>query len=76
MKNSSDTIANQARDLPTCSEMPQPPALPASCPQSRSIRIYCSRSSAVPTQKQAGGSLSSARWKQLLSFRPVSEDSF
>jgi len=28
MKNSSDTIENRTRDLPTCSAMPQPTALP------------------------------------------------
>jgi hypothetical protein len=28
MKNSSDTIGNQTRDLPTCSAVPQPNALP------------------------------------------------
>jgi len=28
MKNSSDTIGNQTRDLPTCSAVPQPTALP------------------------------------------------
>jgi len=28
MKNSSDTIGNQTRDLPTCSVVPQPTALP------------------------------------------------
>ena len=28
MKNSSDTIGNRTRDLPTCSAVPQPTALP------------------------------------------------
>ena len=28
MKNSSDTIGNRTRDLPTCSAEPQPTALP------------------------------------------------
>jgi hypothetical protein len=28
MKNSNDTIGNRTRDLPTCSAMPQPTALP------------------------------------------------
>ena len=28
MKNSNDTIGNQTRDLPTCSAVPQPTALP------------------------------------------------
>jgi len=28
MKNSSDTIGNQIRDLPTCRAVPQPTALP------------------------------------------------
>jgi len=28
MKNSSDTIGNQTRDLPTCSAVPQATALP------------------------------------------------
>jgi hypothetical protein len=28
MKNSDDTIGNQTRDLPTCSAVPQPTALP------------------------------------------------
>ena len=28
MKNSSDTIRNQTRDLPACSAVPQPTALP------------------------------------------------
>jgi hypothetical protein len=28
MKNSSDTIGNRARDLPTCSTVPQPTAPP------------------------------------------------
>ena len=28
MKNSSDTIGNRTRDLPICSAVPQPPALP------------------------------------------------
>jgi len=28
MKNSNDTIANETRDLPTCSAVPQPTALP------------------------------------------------
>ena len=34
MKNSSDTIGNGTRDLPTCSAVPQPTALPAACPLS------------------------------------------
>ena len=33
MKNSNDTIGNQTRDLPVCSAVPQPTALPAACPQ-------------------------------------------
>jgi hypothetical protein len=28
MKNSNDTIGNRTRDLPTCSAVPKPPALP------------------------------------------------
>ena len=32
MKNSNDTIGNRTRDLPTCSTVPQPSALPAACP--------------------------------------------
>jgi hypothetical protein len=32
MKNPKDTIGNQTRDLPTCSAVPQPTALPAACP--------------------------------------------
>ena len=28
MKNSNDTIGNRTRDLPTCSAVPQPTALP------------------------------------------------
>jgi len=28
MKNSNDTIGNRTRDLPTCSTVPQPTALP------------------------------------------------
>jgi len=28
IKNSNDTIGNRARDLPTCSAVPQPTALP------------------------------------------------
>ena len=32
MKNSSDTIGNRTRDLPACSALPQPTALPAACP--------------------------------------------
>jgi hypothetical protein len=32
MKNSNDTIGNRTRDLPTCSAVPQPTALPAACP--------------------------------------------
>jgi hypothetical protein len=32
MKNSSDTIGNRTRDLPTCSAVPQPIAPPAACP--------------------------------------------
>jgi hypothetical protein len=34
MKNSNDTIGNQTRDLLVCSEVPQPTAPPAACPQS------------------------------------------
>ena len=33
MKNSSDTIGNRTRDLPTCSIVPQATALPAACPR-------------------------------------------
>jgi hypothetical protein len=32
MKNSSDTIGNRTRNLPTCSAVPQPTAPPAACP--------------------------------------------
>jgi len=32
MKNFSDTIGNQTRDLPTCSAVRQPTAPPAACP--------------------------------------------
>ena len=31
-KNSSETIGNRARDLPTCSAVPQPTVPPAACP--------------------------------------------
>jgi len=31
MNNSNDTIGNRNRDLPTCSAVPQPTALPAAC---------------------------------------------
>ena len=37
MKNSSDTIGNRTRDLPTCSAVPQPTALPRALKYSNSI---------------------------------------
>ena len=37
MKNSNDTIGNRTRDLPTCSAVPQPTALPRAPPQRRII---------------------------------------
>jgi hypothetical protein len=42
MKNSSDTIGNQTRDLPACRTVSQPIAPPAACPWL--IRVYKRRS--------------------------------
>jgi hypothetical protein len=43
MKNSSDTIGNETRDLPVCSAVPQPTAPPAACPTLRcTFRVFCS----------------------------------
>jgi hypothetical protein len=36
MKNSSDTIGNQTRDLQACSTVPQPTVPPAACREVRS----------------------------------------
>jgi hypothetical protein len=33
MKKSSDTVENRTRDLPACTAVPQPTALPAACPR-------------------------------------------
>jgi len=40
MKNSNDTIGNRTRDLPTCSAMPQPTALPRTPIDVTGISIY------------------------------------
>jgi len=40
MKNSNDTIGNRTRDLPTCSAVPQPTALPRA-----PLRIFYLRNS-------------------------------
>jgi len=40
MKNSSDTIGNRTRDLPTCSAVPQPTAPPRAPPMNSTIGKY------------------------------------
>jgi hypothetical protein len=37
MKNSSDTLWNRTCDLPNCSAVPQPAALPAACPEDAAV---------------------------------------
>jgi len=46
MKNSSDTIGNRNRDLPTCNAVPQPTALPAACPRLTEYEVK------MPTMKE------------------------
>jgi hypothetical protein len=44
MKNSSDTIGNRTRDLPACSEVPQPNAPPSTltlCTTTLNIEMFC-----------------------------------
>jgi len=42
MKNSSDTIGNRTRDLPTFNALPQPTAPPAACPDINDVNVNLS----------------------------------
>jgi hypothetical protein len=44
MKNFSDIIGNESRDLPACSAVPQPTAQPAACPtQVQCCSLFCQK---------------------------------
>jgi hypothetical protein len=50
MKNSSDTIGNQTRDLPACSIVPQPtapPRAPETEDKEQSINFFCHQISSL-----------------------------
>ena len=40
MKNANDTIGNRTRDLPNCSAVPQPTALPRTPTTSRAVTFF------------------------------------
>ena len=55
MKNSSDTIGNQSRDLPACSALPQPTAPPAAWPPALQVgRFILGEKAPVPIQLEPG----------------------
>jgi hypothetical protein len=63
MKNSEDTIENRTRDLPACSTMPQPTALPHYMDRVKTfnltiltteISLFTQKGKAIPLQASAG----------------------
>ena len=45
MKNSSDTIGNRTRSLPTCTAVPQPTVPPAACPSFSKVTLLIKENS-------------------------------
>ena len=77
MKKSSDIIGNRTRDLPACSVVPQPIALPRASPPQP---IYARKKVSVPILQELGGLQGGSRrvWTREYSFnlavQPLTND--